>query len=154
MAEEKDTTAPVTEAVNKKSVPRKRVAADRGARASPKTKDAKAQEILEKAKAEPSPEWEVTEQVVLVPLEQLKPFKNHPFKVRDDDELMQDTIDSIMAGGVINTLGMREQCQLRGKTIKAEFSEMEKYKKPMDATNSATMMSMANAEVSIHGDLH
>ena len=44
---------------------------------------------------------------MLIPLEQLKPFKNHPFKVRDDDELMQDTIDSIMAGGVINPILVR-----------------------------------------------
>ena len=77
------------------------------ARASPKTKDEKTQEILEKAKAEPKPDWEVAEQVVLIPLDQLKPFKNHPFKVRDDDELMQDTIDSIMAGGVINPILVR-----------------------------------------------
>lgn len=107
MADEKDMAAPVTETVNKKSAPRKKAAADRGARASPKTKDAKTQEILEKAKAEPSPEWEVAEQVVLIPLEQLKPFKNHPFKVRDDDELMQDTIDSIMAGRIINPILVR-----------------------------------------------
>ena len=105
MAEEKDTAAPVT-GTAKKSAPRKK-AADREARASPETKDEKTQEILEKAKAEPTPEWDVAEQVVLIPLEQLRPFKNHPFKVRDDDELMQDTIDSIMAGGVINPILVR-----------------------------------------------
>jgi ParB family transcriptional regulator, chromosome partitioning protein len=86
---------------------RKKQTASQEARASPKTKDEKTQEILEKAKAEPKPDWEVAEQVVLIPLEQLKPFKNHPFKVRDDDELMQDTIDSIMAGGVINPILVR-----------------------------------------------
>ena len=74
------------------------------ARASPLSQDTKAQEMLEKARAEPKPEWEVAEQVVRIPLEQLKPFKNHPFKVRDDDDLMQDTIDSIMAGGIINPI--------------------------------------------------
>ena len=77
------------------------------ARASPLSQDTKAQEMLEKARAEPKPEWEVAEQVVRIPLEQLKPFKNHPFKVRDDDELMQDTIDSIMAGGIINPILVR-----------------------------------------------
>ena len=77
------------------------------ARASPQPKDAKVQEMLEKARAEPKPEWEVAEQVVRIPLEQLKPFKNHPFKVRDDDDLMQDTIDSIMAGGIINPILVR-----------------------------------------------
>lgn len=58
----------------------------------------KAQELLEQARTEPKPEWEVAEQVVLLPLDRLRPFKNHPFKVNDEDELMQDTIDSIMAG--------------------------------------------------------
>lgn len=77
------------------------------ARASPLSQGTKAQEMLEKARAEPKPEWEVAEQVVRIPLEQLKPFKNHPFKVGDDDELMQDTIDSIMAGGIINPILVR-----------------------------------------------
>ena len=102
---EKDTA--VSDEIAKKPVRKRKTAAVQEARASPKTKDEKTQEILEKAKAEPKPEWEVAEQVVLIPLEQLKPFKNHPFKVRDDDELMQDTIDSIMAGGVINPILVR-----------------------------------------------
>ena len=103
---EKDTAVSVEETASKPVRKRKTVAVQE-ARASPKTKDEKAQEILEKAKSEPKPDWEVAEQVVLIPLEQLKPFKNHPFKVRDDDELMQDTIDSIMAGGVINPILVR-----------------------------------------------
>ena len=103
---EKD-TAVSAEEMAKKSARQRKPAAVQEARASPKTKDEKAQEILEKAKAEPKPEWEIAEQVVLIPLEQLKPFTNHPFKVRDDDELMQDTIDSIMAGGVINPILVR-----------------------------------------------
>ena len=103
---EKETAVSAEETVKKPARQRK-TAAVQEARASPKTKDEKAQEILEKAKAEPKPDWEVAEQVVLIPLEQLKPFKNHPFKVRDDDELMQDTIDSIMAGGVINPILVR-----------------------------------------------
>ena len=103
---EKETAVSAEETVKKPARQRK-TAAVQEARASPKTKDEKAQEILEKAKAEPKPDWEIAEQVVLIPLEQLKPFKNHPFKVRDDDELMQDTIDSIMAGGVINPILVR-----------------------------------------------
>ena len=103
---EKDTAVSAEETAKKPARQRK-PAAVQEARASPKTKDEKAQEILEKAKSEPKPDWEVAEQVVLIPLEQLKPFKNHPFKVRDDDELMQDTIDSIMAGGVINPILVR-----------------------------------------------
>ena len=102
---EKDTA--ISDETAKKPVRKRKSAEVQEARASPKTKDEKTQEILEKAKAEPKPEWEVAEQVVLIPLEQLKPFKNHPFKVRDDDELMQDTIDSIMAGGVINPILVR-----------------------------------------------
>ena len=103
---EKD-TAVSAEEIAKKPVRKSKTAAMQEARASPKTKDEKAQEILEKAESEPKPDWEVAEQVVLIPLEQLKPFANHPFKVRDDDELMQDTIDSIMAGGVINPILVR-----------------------------------------------
>ncbi len=102
---EKDTA--VSDETAKKPARKRKTTAVQEARASPKTKDEKTQEILEKAKAEPKPDWEVAEQVVLIPLEQLKPFKNHPFKVRDDDELMQDTIDSIMAGGVINPILVR-----------------------------------------------
>ena len=102
---EKDTA--ISDETAKKPVRKRKSAEVQEARASPKTKDEKTQEILEKAKAEPKPEWEVAEQVVLIPLEQLKPFKNHPFKVRDDDELMKDTIDSIMAGGVINPILVR-----------------------------------------------
>lgn len=102
---EKDAAVSVEAA--KTAARRKKPEAVQEARASPKTKDEKTQEILEKAKSEPKPEWEVAEQVVRIPLEQLKPFKNHPFKVRDDDELMQDTIDSIMADGVINPILVR-----------------------------------------------
>ena len=80
---------------------------EKGTRASPQTNDEKAQEMLEKAKSEPKPDWDVAEQVVLIPLEQLKPFKNHPYRVDDNDELMQDTIDSILAGGVINPILVR-----------------------------------------------
>ena len=100
MAEIKDMTASTNETANKLKISHE-------ARASPLSPDTKAQEMLEKARAEPKPEWEVAEQVVRIPLEQLKPFKNHPFKVRDDDELMQDTIDSIMAGGIINPILVR-----------------------------------------------
>ena len=35
-----------------------------------------------------------------VPLSQLKPFKNHPFKVLDDEK-MQETVESILQHGVI-----------------------------------------------------
>lgn len=103
---EKD-TAVSSEEITVKPVHKRKTMAVQEIRASPKTKDEKAPEILEKTKSESKSEWEVAEQVVLIPLEQLKPFQNHPFKVRDDDELMQDTIDSIMAGGVINPILVR-----------------------------------------------
>ena len=100
MAEIKDMAASTNETASKLKISHE-------ARASPLSQDTKAQEMLEKARAEPKPEWEVAEQVVRIPLEQLKPFRNHPFKVRDDDELMQDTIDSIIAGGIINPILVR-----------------------------------------------
>lgn len=108
MAEEKDTAAPAKRTAGKTGR-RKKPEADHAARAAPQDKDtgSKAQEILEQARTEPKPEWEVAEQVVLLPLDRLRPFKNHPFKVNDEDELMQDTIDSIMAGGVINPILVR-----------------------------------------------
>lgn len=133
MAEEKTATKPGR---------RKRTEPGTGARASPQTKDTKTQEILEQAKQEPKPEWQIAEQVVILPLDQLHPFKDHPFKVRDDDELMQDTIDSIMVGGVINPILVRptengdyevvsghrrfRACQLAGLDgIKAIVREMD-----------------------------
>ena len=89
MAEIKDMAASTNETAKEQAMSHE-------ARASPQTKDTKAQEMLEKARAEPKPEREVAEQVVRIPLEQLKPFKNHPFKVRDDDELMQDNLNPAM----------------------------------------------------------
>ena len=41
------------------------------------------------------------EQIAKIPIELIHPFKNHPFKVMDD-ELMQDTIDSITRVGILN----------------------------------------------------
>lgn len=47
------------------------------------------------------PKQKSNEQVQQIPLSEIRPFKNHPFKVTDD-ELMQQTIDSIMQVGVLN----------------------------------------------------
>ena len=47
------------------------------------------------------PKQKPNEQVQQIPLSEIRPFKNHPFKVADD-ELMQQTIDSIMQEGVLN----------------------------------------------------
>ena len=47
------------------------------------------------------PKQKPNEQVQQIPLSEIRPFKNHPFKVADD-ELMQHTIDSIMQVGVLN----------------------------------------------------
>lgn len=47
------------------------------------------------------PKQESKEQVQQIPLSEIRPFKNHPFKVVDD-ELMQQTIDSIMQVGILN----------------------------------------------------
>lgn len=47
------------------------------------------------------PKQESKEQIQQIPLSEIRPFKNHPFKVVDD-ELMQQTIDSIMQVGILN----------------------------------------------------
>ena len=47
------------------------------------------------------PKQKPNEQVQQIPLSEIRPFKNHPFKVADD-ELMEQTIDSIMQVGVLN----------------------------------------------------
>lgn len=47
------------------------------------------------------PKQKPNEQVQQIPLSEIRSFKNHPFKVADD-ELMQQTIDSIMQVGVLN----------------------------------------------------
>ena len=46
------------------------------------------------------PKQKPNEQVQQIPLSEIRPFKNHPFKVADD-ELMQQTIDSIMQVGFL-----------------------------------------------------
>ena len=51
-------------------------------------------------KATEKPYAPAAEQVVQIPLSELHPFEGHPFKVVDD-ELMQDTVDSIMQFGVL-----------------------------------------------------
>ena len=47
------------------------------------------------------PKQEPREQVQQIPLSEIHPFRNHPFKVLDD-EMMQQTIDSIMQVGILN----------------------------------------------------
>lgn len=47
-----------------------------------------------------SRETEQREQIVELPLKQLHPFKNHPFRVRDD-EAMTRTVESVMEYGVL-----------------------------------------------------
>ncbi len=44
---------------------------------------------------------QVTEEVREIPISEIRPFKNHPFKVVDDD-LMQQTVESIKQVGVLN----------------------------------------------------
>lgn len=44
---------------------------------------------------------ECGEQVKMIPLSELHPFKNHPFKVLDDDK-MSETVESIRQYGVLN----------------------------------------------------
>ena len=50
---------------------------------------------------------EKTEQIIEMKLSELHPFKNHPYKVIDD-ELMQQTADSISSVGILTPLIVRE----------------------------------------------
>lgn len=47
------------------------------------------------------PKEEIKEQVQQIPVSEIRPFKNHPFKVMDD-ELMQQTVESIKQVGVLH----------------------------------------------------
>lgn len=58
-------------------------------------------------KANTAKDAQTTEQILNLPVEQIRPFNNHPFQVNDDDELMQQTIDSIMQIGVLNPVIVR-----------------------------------------------
>ena len=41
------------------------------------------------------------EKVQLIPLTELHPLPNHPFSVRDDDDIMRETLDSVKARGIL-----------------------------------------------------
>lgn len=60
------------------------------------------------AKAEPvaAPRSEEVEQVVYIKLSELHPFKNHPFQVRDDDE-MRAMVESVKDKGITNAAVVR-----------------------------------------------
>ena len=58
-------------------------------------------------KANTAKDAQTTEQILNLPVEKIRPFDNHPFQVNDDDELMQQTIDSIMQVGVLNPVIVR-----------------------------------------------
>lgn len=49
---------------------------------------------------------QTVEQVQEIPISQIHPFEGHPFKVMDD-ELMQQTVDSITQFGVLNPVIIR-----------------------------------------------
>ena len=60
------------------------------------------------AKAEPvaAPRSQDVEQVVYIKLSELHPFKNHPFQVRDDDE-MRAMVESVKDKGITNAAVVR-----------------------------------------------
>lgn len=58
-------------------------------------------------KANTAKDAQTAEQILNLPVEKIRPFDNHPFRVNDDDELMQQTIDSIMQVGVLNPVIVR-----------------------------------------------
>lgn len=53
---------------------------------------------------------ELREKVMEIPLNELHSFKNHPFKVKDDEK-MQDTVDSIKEHGVLMPAIVRERAK-------------------------------------------
>lgn len=59
-------------------------------------------------KANTAKDAQTAEQILNLPVEKIRPFDNHPFQVNDDDELMQQTIDSIMQVGVLNPVIVRQ----------------------------------------------
>ena len=58
-------------------------------------------------KANTAKDTQTAEQILNLPVGKIRPFDNHPFQVNDDDELMQQTIDSIMQVGVLNPVIVR-----------------------------------------------
>lgn len=66
---------------------------------------------------EESRQEEKWEQVQQIPLAELFPFKNHPFKVLDD-ESMQRTVESVEQYGVLSPLmPSRKTCPTPHRTI-------------------------------------
>ena len=67
-----------------------------------------AQKAEAPAKAEPiaAPRSQEVEQVVYIKLSELYPFKNHPFQVRDDDE-MRAMVESVKDKGITNAAVVR-----------------------------------------------
>lgn len=63
-------------------------------------KNAKLISVDDLFSTEESREDEQREKVVEIPLSELHPFKNHPFKVKDD-EAMMETVDSVCQYGVL-----------------------------------------------------
>ena len=83
----------------------------------------------------------MTEYIINIPVEKLKPFPNHPFQVRDDDS-MRETVESIKTYGVLQPAIVRptkdgdyeilsghrwkHACELAGrKTIPAIVRELD-----------------------------
>ena len=47
------------------------------------------------------------EEIVTIAIDDIHPFKNHPFKVRDDEK-MQELINSISTQGILTPVTVRE----------------------------------------------
>ena len=75
---------------------------------APTKSEPPAQKAEAPAKAEPvaAPRSQEVEQVVYIKLSELHPFKNHPFQVRDDDE-MRAMVESVKDKGITNAAVVR-----------------------------------------------
>lgn len=110
-AVKKEPPAPA-KAPKQSKAPKNKAAPAKAAKApkdkAPVKSEPPAQKAEAPAKAEPvaAPRSQEVEQVVYIKLSELHPFKNHPFQVRDDDE-MRAMVESVKDKGITNAAVVR-----------------------------------------------
>ena len=110
-ADKKEPPAPA-KAPKQSKAPKDKAAPSKAAKApkdkAPVKSEPPAPKTEAPAKAEPvaAPRSQEVEQVVYIKLSELHPFKNHPFQVRDDDE-MRAMVESVKDKGITNAAVVR-----------------------------------------------
>ena len=86
--------------------------------------------------------------VTVVPLSELHPFVNHPFEVRDDED-MQKLVDSIKENGVLTNLTVRPRAEggYEGVEIEAEGRESGEYDRKSQHPNYYAAKKRVNGRV-------